>query len=497
MEENSNTLIRKFFQGITIFFLFFGMVFYASENYIKWKIRPEITINTDSIPSHSVPFPAVTICSPLIIKSGFTNLSKYYTGFSKNENISLEVRSLVEASYQVCKDSLNWLRNPFIDSDSFDQNTVKILNETSPSFEDTFLICILGLFDGCEELFIRTLTDDGYCFTYNLVGYHSIFKDNISTDFDSYKRTKILKSWEQFIDREYHNDFVEPETSKWSLDSGYTDDDKFVQPQKAIRTKLEIRMMMENMELKNFCELRRNTYKIILHPPNELPTMFHTENFLELKYSKEISITAEPVTTDVSLKDFKPENRGCYFENERSLRFFRSYTQINCEYECMINFTMTKCNCVKFSMPRSENTTICNDKDLDCYEELIDGWPESYWRGQDTGDRSKFPCDCIQSCNQINYKVMQERSFEINEESAWIWNHFQDKQVILGLVDLFNEFIAMELKTKTTPNDYNSHIFLNLIFIFALCTTCEYIKIDIVNQGMETLLISEYSLLHY
>lgn len=34
------------------------------------------------------------------------------------------------------------------------------------------------------------------------------------------------------------------------------------------------------------------------------------------------------------------------------LRFYKNYTQANCEMECLSNYTKNECGCVKFSMPR-------------------------------------------------------------------------------------------------------------------------------------------------
>lgn len=43
--------------------------------------------------------------------------------------------------------------------------------------------------------------------------------------------------------------------------------------------------------------------------------------------------------------------RQCYFESERHLTYYKTYTQRNCELECFANFTIKKCNCSPFFMP--------------------------------------------------------------------------------------------------------------------------------------------------
>lgn len=44
--------------------------------------------------------------------------------------------------------------------------------------------------------------------------------------------------------------------------------------------------------------------------------------------------------------------RQCYFDEERHLKFFKVYSETNCELECIANYTLSICGCVKFSMPR-------------------------------------------------------------------------------------------------------------------------------------------------
>lgn len=55
--------------------------------------------------------------------------------------------------------------------------------------------------------------------------------------------------------------------------------------------------------------------------------------------------------TLVEISIFLTFRRQCFFDTERQLRFFKIYTQRNCELECLANFTVKTCGCAKFSMP--------------------------------------------------------------------------------------------------------------------------------------------------
>lgn len=46
--------------------------------------------------------------------------------------------------------------------------------------------------------------------------------------------------------------------------------------------------------------------------------------------------------------------RQCYFEDERSLKFFTSYSQKKCLEECHSNITLSRCGCVEFFIASKE-----------------------------------------------------------------------------------------------------------------------------------------------
>jgi len=63
-------------RGIVLCASIFGLIFYVDECYIKYKIKPEVLVNEKLVNSRTVPFPAVTICVPVIAKSEILNFTK-------------------------------------------------------------------------------------------------------------------------------------------------------------------------------------------------------------------------------------------------------------------------------------------------------------------------------------------------------------------------------------------------------------------------------------
>lgn len=98
-------------------------------------------------------------------------------------------------------------------------------------------------------------------------------------------------------------------------------------------------------------------FRLSLHVPDELPRL--PNDFIHIAPEQDVYISVKPnvITTSHGLRSYAPHKRGCYFESERKLRFFKFYSQSKCEAECFANFVKEKCHCVPFSMPSKE---ICS-----------------------------------------------------------------------------------------------------------------------------------------
>lgn len=63
-----------------------------------------------------------------------------------------------------------------------------------------------------------------------------------------------------------------------------------------------------------------------------------------------ILVSPQMQLTDDVLKSWQPEERGCFVEGEKSLKYFRIYTRVNCEHECLSEAILNACCCVPFYM---------------------------------------------------------------------------------------------------------------------------------------------------
>jgi acid-sensing ion channel, other len=140
-----------------------------------------------------------------------------------------------------------------------------------------------------------------------------------------------------------------------------------------------------------------------VHSPFELASSYDDDTEvcdLHVGADMDVLITPEIIRTDEALRSYEPKKRGCYFEDERKLKFFNIYTRKNCEYECFASVELTRgmFNCKPFYMPRENSTLVCDHR----AEYFIQN--EKYFFDTDYGGMLSN-CSCLEACNSIKYDV--------------------------------------------------------------------------------------------
>lgn len=217
--------------------------------------------------------------------------------------------------------------------------------------------------------------------------------------------------------------------SEWSPESGYKVNQTF--PVKAFKSEAKDGLLLNLFQDEgggyNSCpyDMTNSLLKVIIHSPGEFPRI--TQNFFNVPFHHEVFVAVKPVmtTTTTDLGGYSTDVRQCYFSNERSLKFFKFYSQNNCEHECFTNFTLVTCGCVKVSMPRDNDTVVCAPEK---FHDLF--FSEMYFRitridGFSKHGRSielrfnltseqlesiKRPCECLPSCVSLDYELLITQS---------------------------------------------------------------------------------------
>lgn len=146
-----------------------------------------------------------------------------------------------------------------------------------------------------------------------------------------------------------------PNVTKWSLENGYKD--KRHEKSYPIRVFNSAQgaglfsfLQLFDKDIEYFCQGTLQGFRVFLHAPGQ--TFKFSRHFrVSVLEEAEVLIKPKLITTSKELRGYAPNQRQCFYQSERKLRFFKIFGQNNCDAECLSNFTVFKCGCVQFSMP--------------------------------------------------------------------------------------------------------------------------------------------------
>lgn len=191
ISENS---ILNFLRVFGYFLSLCGLIFYIRGIFVKYFIEPDIGLSEKFKQATEIPFPAITICSPLVIKSNLTNLRQFYGHYEKFGeilNLTQSEQNFLATKSQVCTTSLHKIVERGTKNRS-EFDFIKLINEGAPSIDETFSWCAENYKQrDCKPILRRVLNDYGMCFTFNMQDHDTIFNDIISDDFESYKNERF------------------------------------------------------------------------------------------------------------------------------------------------------------------------------------------------------------------------------------------------------------------------------------------------------------------
>ncbi|RZB39238.1 ASC domain containing protein, partial [Asbolus verrucosus] len=172
----------------------------------------------------------------------------------------------------------------------------------------------------------------------------------------------------------YRNYHKHGHGSNWSIEGGYTKQASTTYPYRAYvnESSTSFRLFVSDDDIESLCEHSERGYKVLLHAPMTMPRF--EKDYFKIKLNQTVAVAVKPVmiSTSDSLKKYSFQTRGCYFQSEKRLKYFKVYNPTNCKLECLTNYTLRHCGCVAFFMPRVNGTRICAEAyNIDCMEEAI------------------------------------------------------------------------------------------------------------------------------
>ncbi|KAF5270643.1 hypothetical protein FQA39_LY01381 [Lamprigera yunnana] len=357
--------------------------------YEKWVTSPVIVSFARSYtPVWKIPFPAITVCPETKTKQRVYNFTNEYHRFHENPGnmTEAEIRMFEQVSL-VCNKNLHTEGDKIIDYDA-----LEFLTKVAPTFDDVLWQCKwLNLNRTCSELLTPVITEEGICFTFNMLDREELFTKDV------FHQGNFSQSGMKSIG--------------WTLENGYPDSEGLETfPNRAVASGqqacLSLLMHLFEPDLDYLCKGAIQGFKILLHSPAETPRV--SEQYFRASLNQEVVVTIKPdrMTTSDGLRGYTPESRQCYFANERFLKYYRIYTQKNCEVECLTNITLQLCNCVAFYMPHESSTKICGSGSALCMKEAnAEMFNKEIKVGLEKNKYAKERCNCLPSCSSLTYNA--------------------------------------------------------------------------------------------
>ncbi|XP_030387047.1 pickpocket protein 28 [Scaptodrosophila lebanonensis] len=392
------------------------------DTYLKWQDSPVILgFDETLVPVHRIPFPTITICPEIKMERNvfdYRNISRQILADFKQNQQFLNVDSIEEedlarmaATMHICDADVVQRFAPLFSQLPQNVDIARTLLDLTITKNLTAPFCKWnGRFYFCDKIFDFVPTDEGICYQFNGLRPKDIYRDE---RFVSYVDPDIVDFNNFFDDLEPLNNI----TGNWSLDSGYLGQGKNAYPQRTVFSSARnaffafLQALEHNYDFD--CRSFKQGYKVFLNSPESVPLT--TGNYILVPNGDEVVVSVLPnyvVSTD-NLHEISPEKRQCFFDDERALRFFRSYSQNNCQTECLANFTVAKCGCAKFWMPKPLDVPVCGLDDIACYtaaQEELNVLLQNQTMQQTVDPNAKVMCDCMPACTSLEYNFEISRA---------------------------------------------------------------------------------------
>nr|XP_049464936.1 pickpocket protein 28-like [Anopheles coluzzii] len=424
-DRDERTACERFWWLVVFLLSMLGCCVMIYKAYVKWNQTPIIvTFSEKTTPVWDIHFPSITICPETKVYARTLNLTAEMEILLKdyNDNNGTSDRESIEqlkAVAQLCNTMFHFKYDFLQYLNGTKDNVIFMMKKLSLSRHDTLGFCqYSNQYMLCAEHLKETLTDEGFCYTFNVMPEEDIFrKSSLHTDYT------YTESWFSISE---HESLAPLYARGAGLHAGLL---------------LYLKQAKEDVDY--MCTGFSQGYKLMIHDPGEYPQV--SMRNMRIPFGHEISIALKPqmMITSQSAADFSWEKRQCFFNHERHLRYFKIYNQENCELECLTNVTQAMCGCVRFSMPRSNDTKVCPLSMFHCMS-------DAKWIVYDIDDPDRpvnekitamvNRCNCLPACSSISYDVETTQS-KLDLEKFLHVNHVyeSDKFYITTIAIYFKE----------------------------------------------------------
>ncbi|EFA07961.1 Pickpocket protein 28-like Protein [Tribolium castaneum] len=439
-----------------------GCIYMIYEVLDKYNKSPVVvSFATEDTPLYQIAFPAVTICPESKYSREKFNYSGVYSKLVEEESVTIDERRKFDYLSMLCDDSPDNVAT----TQNFGNEFYEIIHKMKLNQSELFPLCIFdNKFTECDRIFTPIFIDEGICYSFNIQGAHEIFRDHVYNFKDYYK---VSNNSEKYFDPEFG---YRPSAGVHTY------------PRRALRSGADsafgIFFNYDTADTDFNCKNFLQGFRVLIHNSSNVPRV--SEHYFRIPFDKVVVAAMEPVlvVTSQNVRGFRPEKRKCFMRNERFLKHFLYYSQPNCMLECLTNYTLAKCGCVQFYMPRDNSTLICGPNSEQCTENA-----ESEMQIKDLEYRisGRSLCDCKPTCTNMKYNVETSHSDFYFKEYFKVHNEFNlgdgGHWSVLQLYFKDEQFMTMERNELYGISDLISNLggLLGLFTGFSLVTMAEII----------------------
>lgn len=359
----------------------------------KWNTsKLIITYADETTPISNISFPTITICNDFMVNTTALNYSHIREQLSNKDftNVDLDDETVqrVHSLAHFCAPPLflgDYIKYKNITGD---RNILQHLQELEARLFHPRDQCSLtgDRKIKCGILFTQLLTDVGLCYTFNQMSSNEIYNVNLLAD--DFPRVGSLNV-------SYYEDYFNADGSKNYSQLRYL---PFPYRMQNAGTGLEINMWLPETEnqFDIMCDGLLEGLKIQIHSALDVPRL--DKFFYHIPFDHDVRITVKPIIMETSravIESHSIEERKCIAKNEHSLRFFKTYTQRNCQLDILATESYKQCGCVLFWMPRTNDSKMCSfSSEFECVKRV----ESSNYQVDLTGK-------CLPPCNLVSYEA--------------------------------------------------------------------------------------------
>lgn len=293
---------------------------HALDTWDRWANPLAMTYAEKTMHILEIPFPAITICPSLKYNPDQFNPSGNLTRYADLVKLDLYAQLCLEGNHS---------RNVSYPSTSYD------FEYAYEGFGfDRKDILHRAVFNGepVHEFFLKTITEDGICYTFNQVQPSQLFRDSIRLPRSNRMSSTLYTSWN--VERGFDRATVYPKRMYNIFQNG-----------------LGVVLKMPKVFAKTTCDQLIRGFFVTFHSPLDFPNEDSAVEFIPFHRLTKIEVSPHHVTSSQAIRRYGMATRHCYFNDERHLQNFKYYSVANCKVECLTNITTILCGCIFFWMP--------------------------------------------------------------------------------------------------------------------------------------------------